>query len=170
VIGDRSPRTRIIGHGVGALRQSFAQALRPLQFGACVSRPQFGLIADVLGGVPIGVLPATWPALRAPLARPPGWCQLPPTLGCPPGPGGVSTDLQTVLVETSIASPGRSFASDRPFDGAGANALFGTCHPGLIPHRWQAETRGLRSWCPLTSGASELSKAHHRDRGQGGFR
>jgi hypothetical protein len=29
------------------------------------------------------------------------WCQLPPTLGCPPGPGGVSTDLQTVLVETS---------------------------------------------------------------------
>src|SRR3954462_10360489 len=38
-----------------------------------------------------------------PLARPPGWCQLPPTLGCPPGPGGVSTDLQTVLVETSKA-------------------------------------------------------------------
>src|SRR4051812_47212784 len=41
----------------------------------------------------------------APLARPPGWCQLPPTLGCPPGPRGVSTDLQTVLVETSRASP-----------------------------------------------------------------
>src|SRR5215217_6351411 len=40
----------------------------------------------------------------APLARPPGWCQLPPTLGCPPGPGGVSTDLQTVLVETSKAT------------------------------------------------------------------
>src|SRR3954463_14879108 len=41
----------------------------------------------------------------APLARPPGWCQLPPTLGCPPGPGGVSTDLQAVLVETSKATP-----------------------------------------------------------------
>src|SRR3954462_7147693 len=40
----------------------------------------------------------------APLARPPGWCQLPPTLGCPPGPGGVSTDLQAVLVETSKAT------------------------------------------------------------------
>src|SRR3954469_9577156 len=39
----------------------------------------------------------------ASLARPPGWCQLPPTLGCPPGPGGVSTDLQAVLVETSKA-------------------------------------------------------------------
>src|SRR5689334_8076592 len=36
---------------------------------------------------------------------PSGWCQLPPTLGCPPGPGGVSTDLQTVLVETSNATP-----------------------------------------------------------------
>src|SRR4051794_33077777 len=43
----------------------------------------------------------------APLARPPGWCQLPPTLGCSPGPGGVSTDLQTVLVETSKANPVR---------------------------------------------------------------
>src|SRR4051812_645522 len=40
----------------------------------------------------------------APLARPPGWRQLPPRLGCPPGPGGVSTDLQTVLAETSKAT------------------------------------------------------------------
>src|SRR3954465_9634899 len=52
----------------------------------------------------------------APLARPPGWCQLPPTLGCPPGPGGVSTDLQAVLVETSKATrPGLTriaFASE----------------------------------------------------------
>src|SRR4051794_12514356 len=35
------------------------------------------------------------------------WCQLPPTLGCPPGPGGVSTDLQTVLVERRPPKPRR---------------------------------------------------------------
>jgi hypothetical protein len=83
----------------------------------------------------------------APLARPPGWCQLPPTLGCPPGPGGVSTDLQTVLGETSKASP------PHPRSAALARSIPGALRPSFLLSRARAAGVACRRrpW-PLASG------------------
>src|SRR3954453_5873514 len=83
----------------------------------------------------------------APLARPPRWCQLPPTLGCPSGPGGVSTDLQTVLVETSKASLAAHEEEDKRFELEG---LFQTprlplaCEAACVPYFWR-----LRAFSPI---------------------
>lgn len=50
---DRSPRTRIIGHGVGALRQSFTQAFaRSSSVRACPAHSS--AYADVLGASLLG--------------------------------------------------------------------------------------------------------------------
>ena len=46
---------------LGAVTESLAQVLRPLELGACMARSQLGLITDVLGDALMGVLPPLVP-------------------------------------------------------------------------------------------------------------